>query len=100
VTDADLWALWRMWMIVAGLIVLIAASLLVVVWTTARRIREEALRALAAVETIQRNTSSIWALQTTNEVALHMAETVEAIQQKGAALVDALAGRTVDRYAK
>jgi hypothetical protein len=29
-----------------------------------------------------------------------MAETVEAIQQKGAALVDALAGRTVDRYAK
>ena len=99
-TDAELWAAWRLWMIVASLIVLIAASLLVVVWTTARRIREEALRAMAAVETIQRNTQCIWALQTTNDVALHMAETVEAIQQKVTALVDAVAGRTVERHAK
>jgi hypothetical protein len=100
VSDADLWAAWRLWMVVAGMIVLVAAALLVVIWTTARGIRQEALRALAAVEAIQKNTQSIWALQATNDVAAHMADTVEAIQQKGSALVEALAGRMVGRHAK
>lgn len=99
-SDADLWATWQLWMGVAALIVLVAATLLVVVWMTARTIRQEAIRALAAVDAIQKNTQSIWALQTTNEVAVHMAETVEAVQHKVVALVDTVAGRTVDRHAK
>ena len=98
-SDADLWATWQLWMGVAALIVLVAATLLVV-WMTARNIRQEAIRALTAVDAIQKNTQSIWALQTTNEVAVHMAETVEAVQHKVVALVDTVAGRTVDRHAK
>jgi hypothetical protein len=100
VTDADLWAAWRLWMAVAVVIVLVAAGLLVLIWMTARGIRHEAGRALAAVEAIQASTQSIWALQATNDVALQLAETVEAIQAKGGALVGALEGRTVERHAQ
>ena len=99
-TDADLWAAWQLWMAVAVVIVLVAAGLLVLIWMTARAIRHEALRALAAVEAIQGNTQSIWALQTTNDVALQMAETVEAIQSKGGALVGALEGKPAERHAQ
>jgi hypothetical protein len=98
-TDAELWAAWRLWMAVALIVVLVAAVLLIVVWRLARGIRHEALRALAAVEAIQKNTQSIWALQATNDVASHMADTVEAIRAKGGALAEALEGRTVERHA-
>ncbi len=96
-SDAELWAGWRLWMGVAAAIVVVAAALLVTIWLTARGILREALRALAAAETIRTNTQCIWALQTTNEVAERMAGTVEAIQRQGGALVDALEGRTVGR---
>lgn len=99
-TDAELWATWRLWMAVAVVVVLVAAGLLIVIWMTARGIRQEALRALAAVQAIQNNTQSIWALQATNDVASHMADTVEAIQAKGGALVQALEGRTVGHHAE
>jgi hypothetical protein len=99
-TDAELWAAWRLWMGVAVVIVLVAASLLVTIWITARRILDEALRALAAAQAIQANTQSLWALQATNEVAGRIAETVEAIERKGGALVSALEGAAVGRRAE
>ena len=99
-SDVDLWAAWRLWMGVAAAIVVVAASLLVTIWLSARGILNEALRALAAAETIRKNTQCVWALQTTNEVAERIAETVEDIQRKGGALVAALEGRTVVRHAK
>src|SRR5262245_60618402 len=37
-TDAELWALWRLWLGVAVVIILVAAALLVTIWLTARRI--------------------------------------------------------------
>ena len=49
-TDAELWSAWRIWMGVATVVVLIAASLLVIIWVTARRILADAGRALTAAE--------------------------------------------------
>lgn len=89
-TDADLWAAWRLWMIVATLVILIAASLLIAIWRTARGIHAEALRALAAAQKIKESTMPIWALATTNEVAGGLLATVESIEQKGGALAAAL----------
>ena len=89
-TDAELWASWRMWMVVATVVILIAASLLVIIWLTARQILADAVRALRAVEAIRANTQPIWALEETNEIAEDILATVQAIEAKGGALAGAL----------
>lgn len=89
-SDAELWSAWRLWMMVATAIILVAATLLIIIWRTARGIYSEALRALAAAEKIRANTDVIWALQDTNEVAGAMLETVQHIEQNGGALAGAL----------
>lgn len=89
-TDAELWASWRLWMLVATVVILIAASLLIIIWLTARRILADAVRALAAVEAIRANTQPIWALEETNEIAEDILHTVRAIEDKGGALAGAL----------
>ena len=89
-TDADLWAAWRIWMAVAVVIVLVAAALLVTIWLTARSIAAHARRAVRALEAIRENTRAIWGLQTTNEVAEELRDTVRDIETKAAALVEAL----------
>jgi hypothetical protein len=89
-TDADLWAAWRLWMLVAVVVIAVAAGLLVTIWLTARRIHANALRALAAAERIRQNTTPIWELQTSNEVAADLLETVREIERKGGALAEAL----------
>ena len=95
--DAELWAAWRIWIVVATVVVLLAAGLLIAILLTARRILGEAVRALNAVETIRNNTQPIWELQTTNEVAERILKTVESIEAKGGALVRALDGQTAKR---
>lgn len=89
-TDADLWSSWRLWMVLATVIILVAAVLLIAIWQTARGIFREALRALSAAEKIRANTDPIWALKTTNEVATTMLETVQHIEKNGGALAAAL----------
>jgi len=89
-TDADLWSSWLFWMGVASVVVLIAAGLLITILVSARRILREALRALQAAEEIRKNTAVIWQLQTTNEVASQIRDTVVQIEAKGRLLVDAL----------
>ena len=96
-SDAELWASWRMWMVVATLVVVLAAGLLITILLTARKILSEAVRALNAVEAIRKNTQPTWELQTTNEVAQRILNTVEAIEAKGGALVAALDGQAVKR---
>ena len=91
-TSADLWAAWRLWMAVATVVILIAASLLITIWLTARSIAAQATRALRAVEAIRDNTRVIWELQTTNEVAEQIRDTVCDIETKSQKLVDALQG--------
>jgi hypothetical protein len=96
-SDAELWSAWRMWIVVTTVVVLLAAGLLITILVTARRILGEAVRALNAVEIIRKNTQPIWELQTTNHVAEQILQTVEAIEQKGGALVRALEGQAVKR---
>ena len=96
-SDAELWAAWRLWMVVASVVVLFAAGLLITILLTARRILAEAVRALNAVETIRKNTQPIWELQATNQVAAQILQSVEAIERKGGALVRALEGQSVKR---
>jgi hypothetical protein len=82
-------------MAVATGLVVVAAGLLIVILVVARRILAEAVRALHAAETIRANTQAIWALQTTNEVAERLLDTVEGIAKKGGALAGALQGTAV-----
>lgn len=89
-SDAELWAAWRMWMGVAALVVAIAAALLITIWRTARGIRRDAARALRAAERIRDNTTPIWTLDTTNEVAGQLLGTVRHIEATGGAVAAAL----------
>lgn len=89
-TDADLWAAWRLWMGVAAVIVLVAAALLVTILLAARSILRHAGRALAAAEAIRGNTLPVWELETSNEVAGDLLTTVEAIETKATRLAEAL----------
>lgn len=89
-SDAELWRAWRLWMALAAAIIVVAAVLLILIWRTARGIYAEALRAIRAAERIRDQTNPIWALETTNEVAATMLETVQQIEKKGGALAAAL----------
>jgi hypothetical protein len=89
-SDADLWAAWRLWLLVAVVIVAAAAALLVAIIVTARGIVTEAVRARAAAESIRTNTLPIWALQTSNDVAGELLQTVRSIETHGGALATAL----------
>ena len=93
-TSAELWAAWRVWVAVAAVIILVAAALLITIWLTARRIAAHASRALKAVEAIRDNTRVIWELQTTNEVAEQIRDTVCEIEAKSEKLVEALRSHT------
>jgi hypothetical protein len=77
-------------MVVGGAVVLVAAALLVTIWLTARSIAAEATRALRAAAGIRDNTRAIWELQTTNEVAGELRDTVRDIEAKATKLVEAL----------
>ena len=96
-TDVQLWSAWQVWMAIATIVVLIAASLLIIIWLTARKILKDALRALAAVEAIRAQTRPIWALEDTNYVAEDILATVQAIEKKGVLLAGALHGAEVRR---
>lgn len=89
-TDAQLWSAWQLWLGVAVVVVVIAASLLITIWLTARKILFDAGRALAAGEAIRKQTQAIWALETTNTVAQDILANVQAIEEKANALGQAV----------
>lgn len=89
-SDADLWASWRLWLGVAVVVVALAAGLLIAIIVTARGILAEAVRARAAAEAIRVNTLPIWQLQTSNDVAADLLATVQSIESHGGALAAAL----------
>ncbi|HXH05961.1 MAG TPA: hypothetical protein VNI83_05150 [Vicinamibacterales bacterium] len=94
-SDAELWAAWRMWMGVALVVVAVAAALLLAILVTARRILAEAGRTLAAVERIHRQTTAIWQLQATRETAERILALTRRIESASAALAETLSGRAV-----
>lgn len=89
-TDADLWSAWALWLGVAAVVVALAAALLIAIIVTARGILAEAIRARTAAEAIRVQTLPIWQLQTTNEAAAGLLETVRSIESHGGALAAAL----------
>jgi len=89
-SDADLWAAWWIWMGVATVVVLIAATLLVLILVTARRILADAVRALNAAEEIRKNTLVVWQLQASNETVSQILSTVQHIESQGGRLAEAL----------
>ncbi len=88
--DQQLWSAWQFWLVVAVIVVALAAALLIAIVVTARAIVAEAVRARAAAEAIRTNTLPIWALQTSNEVAGELLQTVQSIEAHGGALAAAL----------
>jgi len=80
-------------MLVASAVVLVAGGLLITIWVTARSIVTHATRALKAAEEIRDTTRVIWELQTTNEVAEQICDTVCDIEAKVTKLVEALHGQ-------
>ena len=67
--DDALYTSWYLWLGVATVLIIAAAALLLFVNGAARRILRLASAALGLVVEIKQNTSSIWGLQQTNEVA-------------------------------
>ena len=92
-SSADLWAAWRLWMLVAAVVIVIAAGLLITIWLTARSILAHATRALKAAEAIRDNTHAIWRLQNSNEIAGDIRDVVCEIEATTKKLVNALHGQ-------
>ena len=74
---------------IVGLIVVIAATLLILIWVAARRILKLAIAALGIVVNIKNNTLSIWELQNTNNKAVDILNDANAILNNAAAVVQA-----------
>lgn len=89
-TDAQLWSAFQLWLLIAVVVVALAAALLIAIIATARGIVAEAERAKAAAEAIRTNTLPIWTLQTSNDLAGQLLETVQSIEAHGGALAAAL----------
>jgi hypothetical protein len=96
-TDADLFRLWYLWLAIGGAIVVIAASLLVTIWLTARGIEREARRALVAVERIRTSTQPIWSLDSTKQVADDLLAAARDLEAHGAMIASALGGPDATR---
>lgn len=89
-TDAQLLSNWYLALGAAAVVVLIAAALLIAVWMAARNIENGATAALGLVEQIRENTSIIWALEDTNEVAGQIRDGATAILENAGAIAQAL----------
>ncbi len=89
--DGALFNQWYIGLGIAVVIVLAAATLLLLVWNAARRILRLAQAALAIVTQIKENTDSIWGLQQTNEVAGNILEEAGEIETHAGMVAEALA---------
>ena len=89
-SDADLYSTWTIALVLAGVVVLIAAGLLIGVWMAARRVAKLAVVALSVVEQIKANTASVWALQSTNEVAVGLLDEANSILTHAGGVAHAL----------
>lgn len=89
-TDPQLYTNWYLALAGAGVVVLIAAGLLIAVWMAARRILRLAGRALALVREIKANTESVWGLEKTNETATELREVSASIRDHAGGVARAL----------
>ena len=75
---------------IAGAIVIIAATLLILILIAARRILKLANAALSIVFNIKQNTLSIWELQNTNHKAIDILTEADTIEANAGAVAQAL----------
>ncbi len=92
--DAELYTIWYWSLAVAGVVVLLAAALLMAIVLVARRILGNARQALEAAEAIAEDTKVIWELEETNRTAEEILEAAESIEQRGGRIVEALQAPT------
>jgi hypothetical protein len=82
-------SLWLIGFAAALAVVLIVALLLIGILWQALRIKRLAIAASGIVLQIDKNTQSVWALRTTNEVAASILAGATAIDDNARAIVDA-----------
>ncbi len=87
--DATYWNEFYIGLAIAGAIVLIAATLLILILIAAKRILKLATAALGIVVNIKQNTLSIWELQNTNHTAIDISNEVETILSNAGAVANA-----------
>jgi hypothetical protein len=86
----ELYTDWLIGLGIAALIVIIAAALLIAVWSAARRILRLAEAALGLVVQVKDNTQSIWELENTNDTAQAILQGAENIEKHAGAVAEAL----------
>jgi len=90
--DAELYTIWYWSLAVAGVVVLLAAALLIAILLVARRILGHARQALEAAEAIAEDTKVIWELDETNRTAEEILMAAESIEERGGRIVGNLHG--------
>lgn len=88
-TDAAYYNQFYIGLAIAGLIVVIAAVLLLLIWGAARRILKLATAALSLVIKIKENTMSIWGLLETNHKAVDILAEAETIENSAGLVAEA-----------
>ncbi len=88
--EATLYNEWFIGLGLAGVVVLVAAVLLLLIWIAARRILKLAKAALGIVVRIRQNTNSIWSLQQTNELAVNILVEAGEIKSHAGLVAEAL----------
>lgn len=81
---------WLIGLAIAGVIVVIAAVLLILIWLAAKRILKLAQAALDLVIEIKNNTHSIWELEKTNQVAGNIQKEAQKIEKHAGLVAEAL----------
>ena len=89
-TADQIYGWWLLWLGVAGVVVVLAAALLITIVVLARQIAALAATGLAVVEQIEQNTKPIWQLNATNHVAGQLLGGALAIESNAVAIVGAL----------
>ena len=95
--DAELYTIWYWSLAVAGVVVLLAAALLIAIVLVARRILGNARQALEAAEAIAEDTQVIWELEETNRTAEEILATAGSIEERGGRIAEALQAPTGGR---
>ena len=90
INDAELFANWYLWLVIAAVIIIAAAVLLIAVWFAAKRILTLAVAALGLVKQIRSNTQCVWKLADTNQTAGDILNTAQSIHGHGGQVAGAL----------
>lgn len=89
---SDLFTSWTFWFVVAGALVVVAATLLIAILLVARGIEKEASRALAAGARIKTNTDALFALGAARDALEDLRGQVLSVEAKTALLAGAVHG--------